>query len=216
MSEPSYGCADFSHGLMFHHFVGGKHPPGPGAIDAETFDACLNYAGRSRILSSDEWLWKVKRQRLDKRDLCVTFDDGLACQFDIALPVLRSRSILAFWFVYSAPLHGEPSMLEVWRLFRNSCFDSVEDFYERFYETLSVLDWRKEVDAALANYDPAPLQAAHPYYSVADLRFRFVRDEVLTLAQYETAMNRMMQDRGADAGELAIRATRATKRRWRY
>ena len=90
---------NFAHGLMFHHFVGGRHPAGQGAITAETFDALLDHAGRERIISADEWMWKVKRQRLAERDLCVTFDDGLACQFDIALPVLRARKIEAFWFV---------------------------------------------------------------------------------------------------------------------
>ena len=45
---------------------------------------------------------RLERSELRHNDIVLTFDDGLRCQYDIALPILNKHGIGAFWFVYSS------------------------------------------------------------------------------------------------------------------
>ena len=61
----------------------------------------LRFVGLRNILPADEWMARATSDRLDENDLCLTFDDALRCQYDVALPVLEKYGLTAFWFVYS-------------------------------------------------------------------------------------------------------------------
>ena len=86
----------YPHGITFHHFHDDKHYKGQGSISQKEFERILIYIGVNRILSPEEWLHKLENKSLKKNDVCLTFDDGLRCQMDIALPVLESHNIKAF------------------------------------------------------------------------------------------------------------------------
>src|SRR6266550_8962669 len=90
------------HGIMFHHFWDerGKHPRGQGAISGDELRAMIQFLGRDRILPAREWMEKAAAGTLREGDLCLTFDDNLRCQWDVARPVLRELGTTAFWFVY--------------------------------------------------------------------------------------------------------------------
>ena len=80
---------DFAHGIMFHHFHDEIHSPsGQGSISANTFDEIINFIGIENILNPEEWIFKLRNNKLEKSDVCVTFDDGLRCQYDICIPIL--------------------------------------------------------------------------------------------------------------------------------
>ena len=55
---------------------------------------------KKRILNADEWIEKSKNKRLSNKDLCITFDDNLKSQYDIAIPVLKKYNLKAFFFIY--------------------------------------------------------------------------------------------------------------------
>jgi len=93
------------HGIMFHHFHDDKHVNGQGAISAQQLEHIIEHYG-NRLLSANEWFSKAKANCLDERDVCLTFDDALLCQYDIAVPVLEKHNLTAFWFVYSSVLGG--------------------------------------------------------------------------------------------------------------
>ena len=120
------------HGIMFHHFHGGSHLPTQGSIDAETLCKLIDQVGREHILNADEWFARAENNALQPKDVCLTFDDALRCQLDVALPVLQKLGITAFWFVHTSMLTGEPSRLEIYRRFRDQCFDSLIQFYSLF------------------------------------------------------------------------------------
>ena len=82
-------------------------------------------------------LQKFEENKLGEGDICLSFDDGLLCQFDVAAPILRSRNIKAFFFVYSSVFAANPDMLEIFRYFRTSCFENIDDFYELFFDNYS-------------------------------------------------------------------------------
>lgn len=191
-----------SPGLMFHHFHGGAHPAGQGSLSADELDALLLEIGLERFLPAREW----RRRALDGRlagELCLTFDDTLRCQFEIALPVLRRRRLTAFWFITTSVLTGRPLKLEIYRAFRTRYFPSPDDFYEAFFRYLATSDAADELRDGLATFDPSSYLAAFPFYSESDRRFRYTRDAILGPRRYERLMDEMILANGATLEELA-------------
>src|SRR5947208_14231151 len=77
-----------------YHYVAAEPPAAPRAIFPVTVDglaAQLELVGRSfEFVSRDELLAAVDGDAsLPERACVVTFDDGLRCQLDLALPVLE-------------------------------------------------------------------------------------------------------------------------------
>ena len=107
------------HGLMFHYFHNDIHPVGQGSINAETFKLIINSVGkRYNVLSADDFYHRFTSGKLKDYDVCITFDDNLRCQFDIALPVLKEFNLKAFWFIYTSPLNGTFEKLELYRYYQ--------------------------------------------------------------------------------------------------
>lgn len=88
----------FYHGIMFHHFHDNKkYLKTPGSINKQQFRRILEFIGKKNILSPSEFIKKLKNKTIKKNHLCLTFDDSLKCQYDIALPVLTDLKIKAFF-----------------------------------------------------------------------------------------------------------------------
>lgn len=191
-SRISRSPAAVAYGVMFHHFHGGRHPVGQGSISAEDLANLLEFVGVHRILPAREWLERAIKNRLTPDDVCLTFDDNLMCQFEVALPVLRQFGLTAFWFAYTSVVEGNIEPIEVYRYFRTTQFASVEAFYEAFCETLDNSVEACPVREALSGFNPRSYLSEFPFYSDADRQFRFVRDEILGPARYQAAMDRMI------------------------
>lgn len=185
------------HGIMFHHFYGGeKHIKSQGAISADRLSAMLDWLeARYAILDPETFFETLAGGRLQPEHICLTFDDALKSQFDIAFPVLQRRGLRAFFFVYSAAFSKPPPKLEFYRDFRFSMFPDVEDFYAAFFNTFA-RSLPGKYDRYLADY-PVDYLAAFPFYSENDRRFRFARDRVL-MDDFESILDRMMDDSGYD------------------
>ena len=121
---------------MFHHFHDEKiHMPGQGSIDTEIFTDIIQYLNKNyTILSPNQFIKKLKSKSLKSNDITLTFDDALRCQYDIALPILQKFSIKAFFFIYTNAFNGNPDPLEFYRDLRNNYFDSIDDFYAKFFQ----------------------------------------------------------------------------------
>ncbi len=191
------------HGLMFHHFHDRRHPAGQGSMSASQLAEMIHFVGRKRILDAREWMQRALAGTLKGTDLCLTFDDNLRCQYDVAAPVLADLKLTAFFFVYSSVLEGTPERLEIYRHFRTTHFESVDEFYTAFFVTLSCRPVAHEVADALQRFNPRDYLKPFPFYSDGDRRFRFVRDEVLGPARYFEAMDAMIAASGMDAAETA-------------
>jgi len=105
--------------------------------------------GVDRILSPCEWLDKLAQNKLNGEDLCITFDDALLCQFEIALPVLERYGLKAFWFVYSSVIEGHLEKMEIYRFFRWSFFPNIDDFYALFFRRVLISEFSKIAEAVL-------------------------------------------------------------------
>lgn len=183
------------HGVMFHHFHNDKHPDSQGSISLETFTCMLDYLNKNYdLLSSDEWLEMISNNKLKNKYVCITFDDNLRCQFDIAYPVLKKYNIKAFWFVYSSPLCNQIERLEVYRYFRSTQFSDIDEFYDVIFNVINQSEWSNTVKKALENFSPDEYLKDFPFYSKQDKVFRFVRDKVLGPDKYNKIMDEMIKN----------------------
>jgi peptidoglycan/xylan/chitin deacetylase (PgdA/CDA1 family) len=185
------------HGIMFHHFHdGNKHPIGQGSITAQELHEMLCLYGKTHaILSAEEWYEKAVAGNLSPNETCLTFDDNLRCQFDIALPVLESWSVKAFWFIYTSPLDNLIEKLEVYRYFRNTAFEHIDEFYAAFDHAVGRAGLTGKVQAGLKAFSEDYL-AESGFYSRSDKMFRYVRDRVLTKDEYDHVMQDMIAGSG--------------------
>ncbi len=188
----------FSHGIMFHHFCDNKiHIKGQGAITGEEFERLLDfYQQEHQILSAEEYADKAQRGLLKKTETCITFDDALKCQFDIAYPILERRGLKAFWFVYTSPFLGICEKLEVYRHFRFSKFSDIEEFYTAFFQLASEYEDELQcgsIQRILQEFQPQGYATDCPFYTPNDKRFRYLRDVVLKQEKYNYLMNQMLE-----------------------
>ena len=82
---------NLGHAIMFHHFYDNKkHIYQQGAINENDLLNILDYYNEKyKIIDAREWLEKALKNKLDKEDVCLTFDDGLKCQYDISNNILK-------------------------------------------------------------------------------------------------------------------------------
>ena len=192
-----------SHGIMFHHFHGGSHAESQGSLDGATLAEMIRFLGPDRILPAREWLNLALAGDLPADALCLTFDDNLRCQYDVALPVLKDAGLTAFWFVPTGTLSGAPDHLEIYRAFRTQHFDEIDDFYEAFFRNLATSQYAPLAEEKLLHFDPSTYLAGYPFYTEADRRFRFVRDDVLGPQRYRQLMDELIATMGVDVAALA-------------
>ncbi len=194
----------FAHGLMFHRFRGDGEPAAwQGALSAAEFEDVLLRAGIGNILSPGEWIERSRRGALQPTDRCVTLDDGLRCQIEVALPVLARLGIRAFWFVYTSVWDGVPVKSEIYsyvagqtggmerliRLFLQGCPPS----------TLARLESNEFLEYAKAMREVAP------FYSAEDLQYRFLRNRPDGRQEFEETMDRVLCALGSSVDEVSSR-----------
>ena len=168
---------------MFHHFHDdGIHTKAQGSIDKDDFYRIINFIGRNNILDADVFFEKYMNNKLKENEVCLTFDDAIKCQIDIALPILEDLKIKSFFFVYTSMFEGNPDNLEVFRYFRNNYFNSIDEFYENFYKVLDT-DLKSFFEKNSNKIKETKIK--YPYYTIEDIKFRLVRDIFLTKSQYE-------------------------------
>ena len=188
---------------MFHHFYDTKHIKGQGAISQDELAQIIEYYQRKhQILPASEWLEKASCGKLSKNDVCLTFDDALQCQYEVALPVLESFDLSAFWFVYSSVITGGIENLEIYRKFRTVFFDSIEDFYQSFFLTVKSSQYHQAVESSFNNFSADQYLSQFPFYTEADKRFRYARDIGLGVEAYNEILSIMIRDQKIDLQEF--------------
>jgi peptidoglycan/xylan/chitin deacetylase (PgdA/CDA1 family) len=160
--------------------------------------------GRRNFLSPQQWIERALAGRLEARHRCITLDDALLCQIDVALPVFQAFGLTAFWFVYSAVFEGERERMELFRHFRTTRYPDIEDFYRAFFERLRLSEAGSEFAQRSLDFDPKRYLSNYSFYTDNDRRFRFARDVVLGQRRYFDIVDAMMrEDSGYDIDAAA-------------
>ena len=192
---------------MFHHFHNSVHLPAQGSLSAIDFKKMLDWLAKNySLFSAQEYLERAQKGYLQHSDICLSFDDGLKSQYDIALPIMKDLGLTAFFFINSGIFQKEYCFLEIYRYFRTNSFNKIDDFYYEFFEIVK-------------NYNPI-LFAKHysyfinldylslyPFYTENDKWFRYIRDQLLTDNQYSNIMKIMFKNKKFDI-------TKSTKNLW--
>ena len=176
------------HSVMFHHFHGNKHPQSQGSISSSDFERIIEFLEFNyNLIGADEFYLKTIEKKLEDYDVCLSFDDALRCQFELANPILKAKNIKAFFFVYSSAFSESPDPLEIFRFVRNNHFETVEVFYERFYELMKI-DQLRLFEYANSTFDVKNYLKELPYLSDDDKFFRYCRDIILGPQAYFKVM----------------------------
>lgn len=191
-----------THSVMFHHFHGKKHLPAQGSLSENDFRDMLIWLKKNySLIGARNYTHKFETNTLCDSDICLSFDDGLKCQYDVAVPVLQEFGLDAFFFVYSSAFTNKPDFLEIYRFFRTSEFNRIDDFYCDFFEIIEQLD-KKEYKKQQFLYQKIDYLSAFPFYSDNDKWFRYLRDQYLDVVKYHEIMNKMILNHGLDVDEV--------------
>lgn len=199
-------------GVMFHHFYSEKHPRGQGAISSTEFEQMINWLEEKfTILSPDDFINGFERKALKSGQICLTFDDSLLCQFDVALPVLESKNLSGFFNVYSSAFSGNPDPLEIFRYFRTVAFETMEDFYSIFFEHLNDSIPESYKEGTIAFQDQVNYLENFPFYTSEDRKFRFFRDRILGKDAYNSHMQDLIEIYKFDVSSIPERVFMSTQ-----
>ncbi len=177
---------------MFHHFHSHVHKKGQGSISKNELKKIVISLKKKYILNNaDDYVKKILKKKITYKDICLTFDDGLKCQIDIALPILKEFKIKAFFFVYNGAFKNNPDNLEIFRYFRNTKYQNIKFFYQDFFKHMKLffindfLKYKKKFTNKYLNQ--------YKFYSIEDRQYRFCRDKILSKDSYETLMFKLMK-----------------------
>lgn len=186
-----------THGIMFHHFHDGNmYKKSQGSISKKELETLLEfYKSEYKVIHAIEYYDKAKRGMLLDNEVCLTFDDTLKCQYDIAYPVINNLGITAFFFIYTAPIVGIYEKLEIYRDFRFTKFSDIEDFYKAFFLMASEnqAELSCDISGKLKSFDPDGYAKEYSFYTKNDKRFRYLRDLILGKEKYNALMDLMLE-----------------------
>lgn len=188
---------------MFHHFHRSGQPAGQGSITADTFSRMIEYVGSSNILPAEEWYKRALNKTLKEHHTCLTFDDSLKCQYEVALPVLEHYGLTAFFFVYSSVCEGNIENLEVYRAFRTEHFTDLDTFYGTFENAAQPFLEATDAALRLQSFRYQDYLTPYAFYTPGDRRFRFIRDELLGPDKYFAVMDSIIVGMGLSKQQLA-------------
>ena len=181
-----------THSVMFHHFHNDQHLPSQGSLSGSDFIKMIDWLGKKyNLLNANTYKKKFLNQELQEKDICLTFDDALKCQIDIAVPIMERYGIEAFFFVYSSAFGEHPDLLEVYRYFRTSAYYDIDKFYDDFFSYINKRDV-KEFSNQYLKFTNLKYLSAFPFYSHNDRWFRYLRDQYLDNKDYHKIMKSLM------------------------
>jgi peptidoglycan/xylan/chitin deacetylase (PgdA/CDA1 family) len=93
--------------LAYHRVLPARDPLRPRTPTVEGFEARMRWvAANFDVLPLADAVRALRADRLPRRALSITFDDGYADNHDLALPVLRRLGISATFFIATGYLNG--------------------------------------------------------------------------------------------------------------
>ena len=187
-----------NHAVMFHYFHNENHPHTQGSLSESDFVEMIGWLKEKfNLLGANEYEEKFRNGFIDNGDICLTFDDALKCQYDIAIPILDKLNIKAFFFVYTSIFTNNPNPLEIYRYFRNSSYSNIDYFYKDFFEIVKRNN-PKKYEKRYQEYKNINHLSAFPFYTENDRWFRYLRDFFFLNDDYHKIMYKLMANKKFD------------------
>jgi len=178
--------------IMFHHFYNDNLKKyAQGSITDKELEYLILKIGRENILDGDIWLEKYNNGELKKGETCFTIDDGLLCQYKVALPILVKYKIKGIWFIYTKPVIREYEFLECYKYFVGNSFDSFELFYEEFFKLCQ--NYPKFKQHCNNFNEENDYGKSVPFYTFNDRKFRYLRDKIMSKEEFNDIIRKIMK-----------------------
>ena len=182
----------FAHGIMFHRFKDLKNKNASyGALTSKNLTKLINFIGRKRILNPDEWISKLNKGNLKKKDVCLTFDDGLKSQIKIALPVLEKFNLKAFWFIHCNTLPNNFDKSEIFSILIVMKFKKYKKFIDKFLKYINIDSKIFESKKFKKYYNEET--SLYNFYSKTELKYKFLRDIYYPRKKFENIIENFFQ-----------------------
>ena len=168
-------------GIMFHHFhKKNKDKYVENSITSKEFEKILKFIGLKNIISADLWAKKALENKLKKNEVCITFDDGLKSQYEVALPILKKYHIKAFWFIFSSVFYGKKDSNEIHKFFYKKYFRNFKLFFKNFKEEIIILKRAKFILKTINQKKAKNYMLELKIYSKEERIYKYLRDKILT------------------------------------
>lgn len=93
--------------LIFHRVLPEPDQLFPGEVDARRFDQICGWVKSwFNVLPLDSAVARLRDGNLPERAACITFDDGYADNYQVALPILQRHGMTATFFIATGFLDG--------------------------------------------------------------------------------------------------------------
>ena len=155
------------------HYVGISEQPFPGvhSLSSDAFKSKIEaLADRYEMIGLPDVLRVIKEGRnFPSRSCLITFDDGLRCQMEVAMPILDQLKVPAAFFVLGGPLgNGTPASVHKLQWVRTTLGDKlisrlIEDMANEFDGLRGPADVEKDKPNRAYRYD-APEAAKLKWY----------------------------------------------------
>jgi peptidoglycan/xylan/chitin deacetylase (PgdA/CDA1 family) len=175
-----------------YHYVSSEKREGRAIFPVSTraLAAQLELLGRTyEFVSRDDLVSAVAGERtLPERACVVTFDDGLRCQFELALPVLELLGIPAIFFVPGKPL-AEGRALTVHK---------IHALRERLDDRVLL----ERLDVSADAVDPVLAEAHYRYDTPEAARVKYLLNMALQPAERDEAVDTLFATEFPDEAEF--------------
>lgn len=185
--------------IMFHYFhnnISKKY--GQGSISDKKILDTINKIGRDNILDIDIWLEKYNTNTLGKYETCFTIDDGLKCQYNVLLPILKKFNIKAGWFIYTNPIDNKSEIIDIYKYFCGIYYNNYNEFYKDFF----ILIDNKLFHEIKIKFIESKYLNNVKFYSYNDRLFRYIRDIILSKQEFKNLILKMIKLKNVNINNL--------------
>ena len=174
--------------ILFHHFHDKSiFYKSPGSLKKRSFRNFLK-KNRTKITNANDFLLNFKNKN---KLVALSFDDGLKCQYKLALPELERLNVKAFFFIPTSNFDKNKVPAEVIRYFKYKCHKNINEFYNFFYKECKKFKYYDNLPNKY-NYLINKIGKESPYYNSADIKHKIIRDYVLGDEKYNKIILSMM------------------------
>jgi peptidoglycan/xylan/chitin deacetylase (PgdA/CDA1 family) len=194
--------------IMFHHFHHSYEKPyGQGSLTADEFECIIRFIEskkKNRVIDAKVFAELYQSKTLEPWHVCLTFDDNLGCQFNVATPVLKKLHLKAFFFIYTCIYDNIYEKLESYKYFQGKCYTSLEAFYDAFFlKAQNMYGDSNVISSHLESEECKSFRSHVQFYTTNDRRFRYLRDVVLESDDFQSIISSMMEEKGFTVSEYS-------------
>jgi peptidoglycan/xylan/chitin deacetylase (PgdA/CDA1 family) len=184
--------------IMFHNLAEDSMAR-DGSVKKGTFFKILEYAKSSCAIQNPSTFVNHINQFKDiSKNILITFDDGLKCHWDCAIPWLEELQLKAIFFVHTQPITDGYDYLICVKKFCAKFFRTQSDFYNLFNHFYVKLHGGYEKIAF-----PGDFLSEYTFYTPEEKMHRYIRDIVLSTGEYLRIIEMMMKEKKTSFRDLS-------------